>query len=327
MTKIERILLLSLVTVVFLAGVFIDFKVTQKLFMPDNIIGKIGETVGEIPTFLLLNFSCALLFRFHFIGNKKAKVLSIIISLALVLGAAVYGGKHLTDLIGRVTLQATAPYKYLLWALISLAYIACTMPFAFMIKEEFRKEAFSFAVFFLVLIGCSVLLMQAAKMIWIRPRYRTLVALYGDDASYFWKNVGEVQFFWNFNKLYGVEALGQDRVQNAMEILGISKWGKEEFYSFPSGHTLNSLICASSFLFATFIPKLKGKELYFRIGFYVFSALIAFTRIMRGAHNLTDVAFGYFLGLFLLDILLRFFRPWFTDLMDKFQDRLNVQAA
>ena len=59
------------------------------------------------------------------------------------------------------------------------------------------------------------------------------------------------------------------------------------FHSFPSGHS--STIIAVILILSLVFPKLRGF-------FYIFGLLIAFSRVVVGAHFITDVVAGIFLG-------------------------------
>ena len=68
---------------------------------------------------------------------------------------------------------------------------------------------------------------------------------------------------------------------------------KEDFKSFPSGHSGTGMIMAMFLAYApVFFHKLKGKEtLMFYIG-VAFGFLMMFSRMLVGAHFLTDTCMG-----------------------------------
>lgn len=70
----------------------------------------------------------------------------------------------------------------------------------------------------------------------------------------------------------------------------------EEFKSFPSGHTAN----AATMLLLGIIPFLnpryqRYKRCFLAVGF-AWAALVAFSRIIMGAHYLTDTVVGFLSG-------------------------------
>lgn len=74
----------------------------------------------------------------------------------------------------------------------------------------------------------------------------------------------------------------------------------EEFKSFPSGHTAN----ASTLMLLALLPALrpgpqKRQTALFAAGF-LWACVVGFSRIVAGAHFLSDVTMGLALGLLVL---------------------------
>jgi undecaprenyl-diphosphatase len=82
---------------------------------------------------------------------------------------------------------------------------------------------------------------------------------------------------------------------------------QENFYSFPSGHAMNSFIFYTSLSFFIF-RRIRNK--YLRIGLIflsmMFILLIGISRVYLGAHYASDVVAGYVTG-FLWFVLVLFF--------------------
>ena len=75
---------------------------------------------------------------------------------------------------------------------------------------------------------------------------------------------------------------------------------KEEFRSFPSGHTIEATILYVPVVFMGLSEKkLRKAQLPAFIGVTLFVILLAFCRILCGAHFLSDVSMGAFITLFL----------------------------
>lgn len=67
---------------------------------------------------------------------------------------------------------------------------------------------------------------------------------------------------------------------------------KEEFKSFPSGHTANAAVLMTLTAFGALNPKLRDKtSLLLWVGF-AFALVVAFSRIVAGAHFLSDTVVG-----------------------------------
>ena len=80
---------------------------------------------------------------------------------------------------------------------------------------------------------------------------------------------------------------------------------------------MNFIGAMSICMVSSFAPKLKGKEIYVRIGFYVLGVCVALSRIVRGAHNLSDVTFGFLLGTLGFDMISTYFLPFLEKVTNK----------
>jgi membrane-associated phospholipid phosphatase len=127
---------------------------------------------------------------------------------------------------------------------------------------------------FAVLLA-AYLSLELLKNFFDRPRYRTVVLGY--------EGVGFEPWYKPF--------AGADTY---MAEYGLPS---SEFRSFPSGHSLfsNLTMCILPSL-AWVFPKLKDKQLHLFLGGLVFSLIIMFTRMILGAHYLSDVSAGAMIG-------------------------------
>ncbi|MCD8067610.1 MAG: phosphatase PAP2 family protein [Lachnospiraceae bacterium] len=127
-------------------------------------------------------------------------------------------------------------------------------------------------VFSLTILG-QLLLVNVLKVLWGRPRMRLVVS---DARAYFMP--------W----------LQPDTsLRNTLTAAGVAA---DEFKSFPSGHTADA---AMAMLLAA-LPRIRPELEPYRKGLFWFGFIIAcvtgFTRIIMGAHYLTDVAAGFLCG-------------------------------
>ena len=127
------------------------------------------------------------------------------------------------------------------------------------------------------------------------------------DASAYWLPFYAPQLLSSFKKyeVGGEYGFTSAQIESAMGKLSITKWEAEEFYSFPSGHTMLS----SMTLLLTFLPRVipalekrKRFSLVCRIVAYVYIVAVALSRIVRGAHNPTDVVAGFLIGFAIVDL-------------------------
>ena len=117
------------------------------------------------------------------------------------------------------------------------------------------------------------------KLIIHRPRYRYAVR-------------SELTAFYNWWQMFPEYKKYISTPENPIIRYGV-EITKEEFKSFPSGHSGTGMIMAMFLPFASFFfPKLKGKEVML---FYIGAAwgfLMMFSRLLVGAHYLTDTCMG-----------------------------------
>jgi len=311
--KIERFIIYPLIVASFAIVAFFDLPISENLFNPSNIYGGFFEVFTEIPCYLMSIFACWLIFRFHPSKNREWDICIRVISFLAALGISFYGGYHTSGLLIRVMYLDFS--RIVLALILTIPYFGIGIALSFLAKKENAEEAFLLGVYFLVTMACSLLVMQGLKMVWLRPRYRTLKALEEagaiSEASNYWLPFYHPQLFTAFSKytVGGSCGFSEEEIAKTLQILGISSWKQEEFYSFPSGHVMNTL----AILGCSFLYRIRSKEegkvkaIYIRIGIYALALCVAFSRIVRGAHNATDVTFGFLLGVLLFDILSHFF--------------------
>lgn len=326
MSKIERFIVYGILAVSFIVLAFFDLSITQALYSPSNGFGQAFECIAEIPAYIVGVFGLSLIARHHPKIEKKAwNVFLTVLFIIFAVGLSLYAGRHTMKLIMRCALMTEMKTiaKYGCIAGLGLAYFAAGFGCSALVKKQRAREAFLFGVFVVAVFAINVLVMQALKMIWLRPRYRTLVAMNEvgiiDNPASYWLPAYKPQFFTSFKKYQvgadlGVRPITESDITAVMSKLGITKWAKEEFYSFPSGHTLNTVGLIALSALPYLFPKLQEKKRFgvaLRIVIYVLAVTVALSRIVRGAHNPTDVIFGFFLGVLIYDLVSTFlYKKW-----------------
>lgn len=129
------------------------------------------------------------------------------------------------------------------------------------------------AAIFLVIL-CEIMLVNCVKVFWGRPRMR-LVASNAEACFLPWWQMGGA-------------------LKDSLIAAGVAS---EEFKSFPSGHTANATVMLLLGLIPYLKPQLqKFRNLFLAIGF-TWAGVVAFTRIVMGAHYLTDTVAGFVISL------------------------------
>ncbi|MBP3732815.1 MAG: phosphatase PAP2 family protein [Bacilli bacterium] len=260
----------------FIVGSFLDLQINQTLYSQGNMFGVIMAAFGTYPCYAGLSFTAGGLL----ITSLKKKDLHIvwrIISwflVALGYGLSVYlGSKDVSSVNGfdnkQLLLPTMAINVFIFAGFSTLGFFVCkkgdmnTLWIALMVMA---------VIFILALIPTSYLI----KLVIHRPRYRFVV------------NSGEIAFH-NWWESYGAykEYVAEEHTLYGHLIT------KEEFKSFPSGHSGSAAIMMMVLPYLSmFFKKLKGKEtMMFYIGF-AWTLLMMFSRMLVGAHFLTDTCMG-----------------------------------
>lgn len=264
--------------VTFLIGTFLDIKIAPVIFSDSNLVALWMSTIG-------LYIFCAA-FAFYFgalltqainVPEKKnnkilfgllVTVLGIIV--LLICGGSVLDINNLGGIFPSVGKEAPEMIIMLLIGLLPVSVIG------FMSCRK-RKDVHLLKHLILVLSAMSItfLTYEFVKAGLPRPRYRLIARGYEEIGFHKWF----------------------DPIKNKAEL--IAKYGivKDDFKSFPSGHTANSV--ANAFIFpslALVYPKLKDRyTLLFVMGLIV-ALLTLLSRMILGAHFLSDISAGGFIA-------------------------------
>lgn len=141
-----------------------------------------------------------------------------------------------------------------------------------------------FAVFLLVVCFMTTGFTQVLKQAWERPRMRLLAETTQVSFQPWW-NIGCPQ-------------------KDAMIAQGIAL---DEFHSFPSGHAASAALSMIFLTLPIFNSKLQDKRLWLSLPPLVFTCIIACSRILVGAHFLSDVTIGIACTLLILFFTVRIF--------------------
>lgn len=128
-------------------------------------------------------------------------------------------------------------------------------------KEKLR-EVKKIALVLILLVVLEIIIVNVLKIVWGRPRMRSM------------ESFEQFKYWFQING----PALG------------------EEFKSFPSGHTANGFVMIAYSLFLPYFKKINEKG--FMIFAIVWGSLVALSRVVLGAHFLSDVLIGGYITIF-----------------------------
>ena len=274
--RYHLLIIIGVLLIGFVLGSFFDLAINQALFQKDNWFGLFMASFGVYPCYAGLAFIGGG-FLSTTLRRKDMPLIFKIISFALsglAYAMAIYlCGKELPSVNGY-----NAPnLKFMSYAICAVVFGGVFVGAFFVCKKGDPKQLWVVLMIMTVIFVVSLLPAGfVIKLIIHRPRYR--YAVRGGIVGFknWWEMFPEYKNY--LDGTYSFE--GYTLV-------------KEEFKSFPSGHSGTGMIMAMFLPYAGyFFPKLKGKEmLLFYIG-VGWGLVMMFSRILVGAHYLTDTCMG-----------------------------------
>lgn len=272
----KRVLLCAgvFLLVMMVIGSFWDYPISQAIYDPGNPFGLFFAAFGEYPAALGFAAAGAMLLSAR---NQEKRMIGILQTVA--------GGWFV---LSGAAMASMLPKEYLaIPTLLSVGIgLICTgltvWGFLRLCRGGDRRVVLRVAAVFLLVIFADIVVVNLIKIPWGRVRMR-LTAV--DERAYFMP-------WW----------IAGSELKDTLTAAGVAA---EEFKSFPSGHTAN----ASALMLLCLLPMLRQKRaakqtLMFLIGFF-WTVLVAVSRIIMGAHYLTDTIVGFAVGLIVLILMSR----------------------
>ena len=264
MTKARKLLyggLIGLTAALLVLGVFFDKTIADLMYQPENVMAKIFESVGIFPPFVFVS-SMFTVFYFSVKQEDKNAVLKKVLCIAATALSYLLFGFMATEQLFASTLPRL---------LIGLGTAVLLTPVTVLVfrgkSPDTLKRLSIFLIFAsMVAVISSLISINVLKYIWGRPRYREMIA----EGDYL------LQAFTPWYKINGFTLHGH--------------------HSFPSGHTCSAtnllVLCALGEVFPDADRK-KGTVAVV-VAIYIFA--MAYSRMVLGAHFLSDVTGGFFIG-------------------------------
>ncbi len=256
----QVILLYAVLLVLFITGTFFDLDISLKYADPAGAaVSKFLEIWAEPPSLLFVAFAfCMMGVCLHREGGKKNRYLSFVCSLA---GAVtVY-----------ITAFRTAEYYSEsivseIWFLALLAVISAALSciFIFSIKyipQEALLKMKRAAVTVIAAALATLVIISVMKSLWGRIRFRQM-----------WEMGEQFELFMPWYQPAG-------------------KAVSDGYKSFPSGHTSNASLLFTVYYLFTSVGKRKTAK-WLKPVLVIWIGTVMMSRILCGAHFLTDVCAG-----------------------------------
>ena len=268
---------LLLFILLFVAGSLWDESIASTLYHPNTFI-KVVTSIGAFPFFAFaVLFMGALYERILHSDSGKSKrivlctICCIVATFVGFIGAGTFVDK---DSLGSIFPELNRNIPVILG--ISVIAVPLLLLLGFRLAKRSEEDSLIKKILcLLILLIIGFALLQVFKNLFHRPRYRLVMEGYEEIGFIPW------------HKSYADSALM------------IEKYGIDagEFRSFPSGHSILSI----SLIFILqsmnwFFKKLKNKKILLGIMGLLFSLIIMFTRLILGAHYVSDISAGAIIG-------------------------------
>lgn len=248
-------------------GSFFDYQISSALFNSSSLFGRFVEAAGELPFELTASVAGVMLVRSARPDSKASRWLA---ALGVLINVGLIGYEIIGSL--RVGGKLIAVQLVLTFVLVIAANIIAYRLTRDTDPDDFTRWALMVLAVWVVQ---AIILNVIVKPLWSRPRMRVIEVTPGLNFQPWW-------VIGNPDKWSYIAA-------------GVIKDG---FKSFASGHTAHAAIglMLAGLPAAAFTEKLSLRRVVFWVAAVV-AALVAFGRIVIGAHFLSDVSCGFALVL------------------------------
>ncbi len=271
------------------AGSFFDREISQALYMPLNVPFLIITVAGQYVFFSAFIFFAGVLLRqasvCGTISGKKKQFYKIACAY-LSLSTGMIGSAAVLHYECIGAFFPDTEFSLLFVFIFSMLFMYPLMFVGFAVgPRKYDSSLVELLIRMLVLITVGTSFIGLLKLFLARPRFRYTVAGYD--------GVGFTPWYMP--------------IQNAGDLMTMHGMDINCFQSLPSGHALMGM--SSIYIFpvlARIFPGLKNKETTLRITGLIYGLAVMLSRIVLGAHYLSDVAIGALLSLLFGNAVLRF---------------------
>ncbi len=247
-------------------GSIIDYPLSRAIIDPTSFFAIFFAGFGAFPASLGAIGGGVLLIRGSHRHKTWAKVAALIVGLiAIALGS---------------WLSVSTPLKYTNWnatalVLVAVAAILFTVVFTLWLAGQSPRRATlrKVGILLIATILTELVVINIMKGIWERPRMR-FIATRPEDLFHHWWQVGN-----ELREFFLPRGIAAD-----------------EFKSFPSGHTGHATLMMSLALMPRLKLNWRRQQNRLLAGGIIWAALTALSRVVIGAHFLTDTVMGFAIG-------------------------------
>ena len=272
--RYHLLIIIGILLVGFVLGSFFDLQIDKALWSENNPFGLIMASFGVYPCYAGLAFVGGGLMSTTLKRKELplwCKLLCYFLSgLALIMAVYLCGGEWPS-----VNGYNVPQLEWLSFLIAGVVFAGVYCAGYLVCRKGDVKQLWAMLLVMVVIFTMSLLPAGfVIKLIIHRPRYRYLVRTGVLPFYNWWENCANYK----------------DYIGGHIDGFPITK---EDFKSFPSGHSGTGMIMAMFLSYAPiFFKKLKGKEtIMFYIG-VLWGLTMMFSRMLVGAHYLTDTCMG-----------------------------------
>ncbi|MDR1939535.1 MAG: phosphatase PAP2 family protein [Clostridiales bacterium] len=269
---------------------FFDLEINKALFFPEALFGQFFAKVGEFPSHLAAPTVGVILF-FQDFGKSK----SLRNAFKILFGALTVVGFYtfFSWFIG--VFSHDLQYAYAYHAAFSAIFSGLSLYICSKVPRSVMKKLLWFAVCLAVAAIIANVVIAAIKPLWARERFRVMVG--GEDRALLAQASFDGFSPWYLPQKFAERS--EEYIKNMLAIDESMGYHNDAFRSFPSGHTGAASIAAAVIVLGDIFPeKFRGKKRVLLFAAPIaYTAIVALSRIVIGAHFLSDVLFGGVIGL------------------------------
>ena len=292
------IILFFIVIIFLIIGTFYDYEISSSLsslskgsYFSYNFFAAFFEIFGEMPVYIFPSIAICIVVCFCLVKAKRLNRLCCLYALACVLvltGLNFYAATRFivaSDPYFNLSSSLTGIYKYIFCLFFSLTFsLVWYLMTSALTKKCSDNELIALLMCSIIVIVTAIIaetITHSLKPVFNRTRYRFL---------YFLTENGFSTEGFEFTQWFVVSQ--KKELSQKLIDAGISS---DAFRSFPSGHSTSAAMVFSITLLPSAVRKYDTKWGKISLFFLAtaLSLIVMFSRIVAGAHYLSDVCIGF----------------------------------
>lgn len=241
---------------------FFDLQIDKALNNPTDAFSLWFYATGEMPARLVLPLAGVVIFYL------SEKIFFKLLGGIVCMGGSAYLGTHISNYMFK-------DENNLIFGIvfgIGIGLITMVAGKYIKIPNVLKKPLLIFAYAGIAVMAIEVGIVEVVKIFWGRPRFRAM------------KEIGDFSIFQQWYQFNG------DKYKPLFE--SAFEHPSNEVKSCPSGHTASAAVSYLMMFMPFCFDKFRDKtKLCFAVPF-VYTGIVAFTRMVLGAHFLSDVTIG-----------------------------------